>query len=306
MNPQEEFSIYKTEWDHVLAVGVFDGVHLGHRHLISELGRHAAQAGCQSGVVTFHPHPQQVFFSGDTRTYLTTPEERVQLISALGVNTVVTLTFSEDLAAMSAREFVEHLQRYLRMRALVVGPDFALGRGREGNVPFLQGLGVQMGFEVHVVPKVDIGGLPISSTVIRRLLLAGDVAQAGKLLGRNFSVTGPVVWGARRGRTIGFPTANVDADEWRLLPAFGVYASRAYVEGWAHKAVTNIGRRPTFDNGQRSVEVHLLDFEGNLYGRKLTVELLARLRGERRFANAEELRLQINKDIIRARGLLGR
>jgi riboflavin kinase/FMN adenylyltransferase len=283
----------------VVAVGTFDGVHRGHRHLLDELRRRAAARGARSLVVTFDPPPRLVLRPEADYRLLTSTDERVALL-ARGVDRVEVLTFDRALAATTAEQFCAGLVERHRMVELVGGPDLALGRRRAGTPPVLREIGARLGFEVTLLDQLSLGGEPVRSGEIRRRLLAGDVDGAGALLGHAPTLQGTVVLGDRRGRTLGFPTANLDVPTWRLVPANGVYAARS--EGRA--AVMNIGVRPTVDGTRRVVEVHLLDWAGDLYGLRLTVELVARLRDERRFPSLEALVAQIGQDVRAARAAL--
>jgi riboflavin kinase/FMN adenylyltransferase len=235
---------------------------------------------------------------------LTTLQEKARLLKSLGVELVVPLTFTTELAGLSAREFVLHLREYLKMRGLVIGPNFALGRGREGNASMLQALGKELDFTVEVVKPLMLEGSLVSSTAVREALAKGDMRTTAKLLGRYFSLSGPVAGGVERGHSLGFPTANIQVDPEQALPHDGVYATQAHAEQRIYQSVTNIGVKPTFGKAERTVEVHLLDFAGELYGKRLTVELVEHLRTEMKFAGAEELSVQIKKDIERAKAIL--
>jgi riboflavin kinase/FMN adenylyltransferase len=302
----------------VLTMGVFDGVHLGHRHLIGQVAGRARQIGCLSGVITFHPHPAAVI-RGECLPILTTAQERLYLIRQLDADLVINMPFTVELSRLTAREFMEFIRQHLRLKELWIGPDFVLGRGREGNVTCLRQLGEEMGFGVHTVPPLVLDGEVVSSTRIRNLLAGGDVARAGRLLGHCFSFSGPVIAGASRGRTLGYPTANLSATADRALPANGIYACRVVIgeprqfccerQGQRpghplYMAVVNVGTRPTFDNGARLVEAHLLDFAGELYGQTLALHFVERLRGELRFPDAASLIRQIGHDVVHARQAL--
>ena len=301
---EEELASAVPERDTVLTIGVFDGVHLGHRFLIQRLREKAAEEGLLSGVVTFHRHPRLVLSPESGITYLTTLKERIRLLKSLGVEHIVTLSFTRELSQLGAREFIALIRRHLRMRALVIGPDFALGKGREGGSPTLKALGEELDFSVAVVPPKVWEGEVVSSTAIRQALSRGDVMAVSRLLGRRFALAGGVSKGDERGKLLGFPTANLVPEQEQALPADGVYATRAFLSETVYQAVTNIGVRPTFGGGQRIVEVHLLDFEGELYGRELRIELVERLRGEMRFASADELKTQITRDVTQAQAIL--
>lgn len=287
-----------------LTIGVFDGVHLGHRHLIAELKAQAGQQGTLSGIITFRQHPQSVLTSQKTIPCLTTLAAKLALLKAEGVDEVITLSFDSELAAMTARQFVERLQGRLNMQGLVIGPDFALGREREGTVSSLRALGKTLGFPVAAVPPLIIDGGVVSSTAIRSALAAGDMERAGKMLGRNFSLSGRVVHGDGRGATLGIPTANIETLPEQALPLDGVYATLARINGRVYDSMTNIGKNPTFGGEHRSVEVFLLDFQGDIYGEVLAVEFVQRLRGEKQFASAEELKQQIAEDVKKGRAIL--
>jgi riboflavin kinase/FMN adenylyltransferase len=238
--------------------------------------------------------------------YLTLPDEKAELLGHYGIELVVTHPFDEHVRHARARDFVAGLKRHLNLAGLWVGPDFALGYQREGDVAFLRALGAELGYALHVIEhKESHAGEPISSGRVRDALAAGDARLAAELLGRPYALAGPVVAGQQRGRTIGIPTANLAVPVERVIPARGVYVTWAEAGGGRQASVTNVGVRPTFD-GQSAVtvEAHLLDFEGDLYGQTLQLEFVARLRGERRFAGVAELVAQIHTDIAAARAFL--
>jgi riboflavin kinase/FMN adenylyltransferase len=299
-----ELSSVKPQRDTLLAVGVFDGVHLGHKHLLGKLTQEAARNDLLSGVVTFNRNPKAVLSHRARLARLTTVEERVSLLKSLGVDLVVPITFTAEVAAISARDFVTYLKQYLRMKGLVIGPNFALGHRREGNVEVLQSLGAELGFTVDVVKPLLVEGSLVSSTVVREALSHGDMKLANKLLGRYFKLSGPVVGGVHRMRVFGFPTANIDVDSEQALPHDGVYATLAHIGDNVYQSVTNIGKRPTFGGGERSIEVFIFDFDRDIYGENLTIELVEHLRHEIKFASPEELMEQIGKDVEHARALL--
>jgi riboflavin kinase/FMN adenylyltransferase len=301
---EKELAGLKPDKDMLLTIGVFDGVHLGHKYLISRLKELTLKQGLASGVVTFRQHPQEVLSPSARLPFLTSINQRVNLLKNEGVDAVIPLSFTPELARLSAREFIKLLQKHIRMRGLVIGPDFALGRNREGNTDTLSRLGQEMGFGVTTVPPLIIDGEVVSSTAIRKALAKGDMEQAQKLAGRPFRLQGRVVTGSGRGLKLGFPTANLQIEAEQALPPDGVYASQAHINKKSYASVTNIGKRPTFNNGERLIEVYLFDYGGELYGRELEVDILKRLRGEKKFQNAEELRRQIAQDVKQGRGLL--
>jgi len=281
-----------------VTIGVFDGVHRGHQHLVGLLLQHAHQEGLASVAVTFNPHPRAVLRPGAAISYLTSLEERVELLQALGLDAVAVLPFTSELAQLSARDFLSLLVEELQMKLLVVGPDFALGRNREGTVGFLRSASETMGFRVEVAALLVEDGEKVGSSSVRYALTQGDVEQVARLLGRPFSLRGPIVRGARRGRSIGFPTANIALGPDRALPTFGIYITRAYLGENAHLSCTSIGVRPTFDaEATPTVETYILDFDGNIYGQELRIELLHRLRDELKFDSVDDLVAQMHRDI---------
>ncbi len=304
MRVEEELTRTAPIRDTVLTIGVFDGVHLGHQHLIKEVKHQAKPHGFLSGIVTFYPHPRLVLFPKKKLTYLTSLEERLALLRHGGAEIVATLSFDSALAQLGARDFLALLQRHLRMRALVVGPDFALGHKRAGTLIRLDLLSQELGFSLRIVPPQVLDGTVISSSSIRDALARGDMLRVAQLLGRRLSLSGTVIRGVERGRVLGFPTANIVMDPNRALPTNGVYAASALVNDNQYQAVINIGRRPTFDNGERMVEVHLLNFEDDLYNKPLRIELVERIRDELRFSSVEKLKAEITRDIGKAREIL--
>ncbi len=288
-----------------VALGNFDGVHLGHQELVRRLRAAAAPAGLSAVALTFDPHPLSVLAPARAPVPLTTLDERARLLRSCGLDAVVALPFTDELSRCPAEEFARrYLAEWLRARRVAVGQGFRFGRGRAGDAELLGRLGTALGFEVLVVPPVLEDGQPVSSTRVREALGRGAVEVAAGLLGRPHRLRGRVIEGARRGRGLGFPTANLAPPE-VALPADGVYAGWALLEGDRHAAVVNVGRRPTFDHGELRLEAHLLDWQGDLYGRELALDFVARLRGERRFDGPAALVAQIGHDADRARQLLG-
>lgn len=298
---EEELARVSPEREMLLTIGVFDGVHIGHRHLISELLERARESGFLSGIITLSRPPEEVFHSESKVPYLTTLEDRLCLLKQTGADMVIPLIFSQDIAALSAREFVLLLKRCLKMRGLVIGPDFALGRMRRGNPAYLTRLGEELGYTVTVVPPVILNGEIVSSTAIRSAISSGNMDKAADLLGRPFSLKQRVVKGTERGKSLGFPTANLGIEPEQALPQDGVYATFTEVDGKKYAAVTNVGRNPTFDASRRTVESHLLDYRGDLYGKTIEVFFTARIRGEKKFNSPEALVTQIKEDIEKGR-----
>lgn len=288
----------------LVTVGSYDGVHIGHQYLLRQMKEVADQLGYHTSLVTFYPQPKAVLAPHLPARYLTTPAEKITLLNALGLDLTAILPFTRETAQTSAADFVKELTTHLKMHQLWVGPDFAMGRNREGDIPRLRQLGQGMGFEVHVVEPLIQDGEVVSSTRIRHLLTRGEIRQASALLGRYPSLTGQVMQGAQRGRLLGFPTANLSVLTERAIPADGVYACFVWVNQKRHQAVTNIGVRPSFAGAERTIETHLLNFSSDLYGLDLKMEFVARLRPEKRFENLDELVAQIRSDAERAAELL--
>jgi riboflavin kinase/FMN adenylyltransferase len=301
---EEELAAFSPEKDTLLTIGVFDGVHRGHQRLIAELLKQATQRHLLSGVVTFRQHPEDILTPGKILPFLTDIETRMKLLRDEGVDFIAPLSFTIRLAELSARQFISLLQKQLKMRGLIIGPDFALGKRREGDIESLRKLGQEMDFSLTIVPPLKINGEIVSSTTIRKAMADGDMKKVCELTGRYFSLYGRVVTGARRGESLGFPTANLDINSGQALPPDGVYAGLARVNGKVYQSMTNIGKNPTFSNAQRTIETFLLDYSGDLYGRELSVEFVARLRDEKKFKNADELKKQLNEDMERGRIIL--
>jgi riboflavin kinase/FMN adenylyltransferase len=289
----------------VLTLGNFDGVHLGHRAIIHRAREEARAAGGQVVVLTFHPHPIAVVAPDKAPPLLQSLHDRLARLRDLGVDVTVVQRFTTAFAGLDPETFVrDFLRAHLELLHVVVGYNVTFGRARSGTVDTLEALGTRYGFTVDAVGPVTVGEAQVSSSVLRRLIATGDVRRAAALLGQPFELRGRVVRGEQRGRTLGFPTANLHQRAGVLLPADGVYAARARVDGHTWPAVLNIGVRPTFGTMRRTVEAHLLDFDGDLYGRWLTLGLIDRLRGEQRFPGPEALRQAIAADVAHAREVL--
>ena len=304
MRIEQELEQTQNDKDSVLTIGVFDGVHRGHQSLIGKVIGEARAKGMSAGVLTFRNHPDSVLNPNFQPQYITSIVERIRLIKELGVDFVVPVTFDMEVAGLKARRFVELLRGKLRMRGLVVGPDFAMGYKREGNVRMLSSLGDEMGFEVSVVDLLSQGGDAVHSTSIRKAIVEGSVGDAAKKLGRNFSISGTVVAGEKLGRTLGYPTANVEVGADMAVPGDGIYATMALVDGERHMAATSIGTRPTFDGKGRTIEAFLLEFDNNLYNRQLRLEFVHRLRDELKFDSVDDLLKQMELDVEQTRTLL--
>ena len=287
-----------------LAIGVFDGVHLGHRALIAHLARGARQAAATAVAATFDPLPIQVLAPGAPASALSDVSDRVKLLRDAGADRVVVFGFDPAFANLSADGFIDRVRGACDVRRIVVGPDFHFGRRAEGDVEKLRALGQRIGFVVDVVSPIEVDGAIVSSTRIRNLLLAGDVEAAARLLGRPYSLRGRVVHGAKRGRALGFPTINLALPKERLLPRDGIYAMWAEMGEGRFKAAASLGVRPTFGGGERVLEAYLLDYSGELYGEEVEVAFVKRLRDEIAFASPAELSAQIARDVEETRRAL--
>ena len=287
----------------VLTIGAFDGVHLGHQHLIRSVVESARAHGYRSALVTFFPHPSVVLGRAEP-FYLTSNEEKLEQLERLGLDMAVVVEFTTETTHIRAVEFVNLLIENLSMREMWIGHDFALGYKREGNAAFLQALGTERGYSVHTIEPALLEGQLISSSRIREALRAGDMRQVNACMGRPFRVHGLVVKGAQRGHKLGVPTANLAVWADHAVPRNGIYACRAHVGGVMYAAVTNIGTRPTFDNGARTVEAHLLDFDGDLYGQSHDARHVEFQRPEEKYSTVAALITQMREDIRIARSIL--
>ena len=304
MQIEEELVRSRPEKDTLLTIGVFDGIHLGHKYLLSQLTKQAREQNLLSGVVTFNQHPQEVLSPQIRLPFLTDLAQRMDLIKNEGVDAIIALSFTTELAQLSTHQFINLLKKYLRMRGLVIGPDFALGKKREGDADTMSTLGKDMDFTVTVISPIMVNGEVVSSTAIRNALANGDMKRVLNLIGRPFSLNGRVTKGTGQGIELGFPTANLDIDPRQALPADGVYATWSHIDGQPYQSMTNIGKQPTFGGSQRTIEVYILDYHNNLYGHKLKIDLIERLRDEKQFGTAEELKKQIAEDVEQGRAIL--
>jgi riboflavin kinase/FMN adenylyltransferase len=301
---EEELARFTPEKDTALTIGVFDGVHLGHKHLIAKLLEEARRRDLLAGVITFRQHPEDLFNPKARLPFLTDMKARTSFLKKEGVDFVVPLSFSKELAELDARHFIGLLVKHLKMRSLVVGADFALGRNRAGDITALEKLGREMDFGVTVVPPLVVDGEVVSSTAIRGAMAAGDMPKVRKLAGHYFSLHGKVIPGTGRGEGLGFPTANLNVSKGQALPPDGVYTSWAHINGKAYESLTNVGLCPTFDSTERTIETYIIDYSGDLYGNDLYVDLVGKLREEEKFGSIDKLKVQIAKDIKRGRIIL--
>jgi len=286
----------------VLTIGTFDGVHRGHQRLIGHVIAGARARGVRSVVLTFDPHPRAILAPESAPPRITTVDDEAALMASLGVDTLVIYPFTRETADTAAHDFMAIVARAIQPVEVWVGEDFAFGKGRQGNLDVLRDLGTEFGYTLHVLPRIHLDDVPegemIGSTGIRNHLLAGEVAAAARLLGRPYALRGPVVRGAGRGRQIGFPTANTQVDPGIVVPKDGIYATWVTIEDdpTRYPAMTYIGPRPQFDNGPRSVEPNLINWDGDLYDKTITVHFVHWIRGDAKFASVDDLIAQMHRD----------
>lgn len=294
----------KIERPLALTIGFFDGVHLGHRYLVSELSEFAKKRNFASAVLTFRTHPRQVLHSDYIPSLLTTADEKIALLKETGVDYVVMTEFTREFSMLTAQNFMRLLHDNLNVRCLMIGYDHRFGHNRSEKFEDYVRFGKEIGIEVVQSSPLVIDGINVSSSAVRKTISEGDVAKAAKLLGREYSLAGQVVKGFQVGRTIGFPTANIAYDDSRILPKDGVYAARVAVDSHLYDAMLYIGSRPTVNTGKISVEAYLFDFSDDIYGKNVNVRFVDRIRDSIKFDSIEELKKQLGKDEIKAKQLM--
>ena len=303
MKYRQQLADAASERNTTVTIGVFDGVHRGHCYLLSELLKLSPQDH-DTAVVTFINHPASIINPDFKVSFLTSTSQKVELLKDQGVKIVIPLDFSKSLSEVTARDFAQMLVDSLNMKGLVLGPDCAIGRNREGDASLLEKLGLEMGFWVKTVTPFTDDGRTIRSRVIRESISNGDIVQANTLLGRHFQLSGTVIHGDKRGRELGFPTANLSINNDLLLPGDGIFAAWAHINGKRYMSATSIGIRPTFGLSERLVEAYILDFSGDLYGQNIDLKFVERIRGQEAFANIESLIHQVNEDVTNTRAIL--
>lgn len=284
-------------------IGNFDGIHLGHKEIVEAAKRCSRENSTRSCVITFNPHPQKVLGRKDL-SLIFPLERRFEMLEATGIDAVVCLNFTRELSKVSAENFIKDiLLDRLKIKDIVVGPGFSFGHKRKGNVDLLRSMGETLGFNTVVAEVARVDDQVVSSSAIRKLVRDGEISEANRFFGYDYYIEGVVVEGERRGRKLGFPTVNLDT-EWEILPRPGVYATYVRLPDGFHESITNIGVRPTFEESRLTVETHLFDFNNDLYGKKVGVSFVERLRDEKRFASVDELVAQIEHDVAAVRGIL--
>ena len=299
----QRLSEIQPDLETVLTIGVFDGVHIGHCHLLDEVVNKAGNEYIPA-VMTFTNHPATVINSDLTIQSLSTPEQKTRLISNQGIKLIVQIPFDHELASVSAAIFAKALSDHLKIAGLVIGPDFALGKDREGNYNVLKALGAKLGFWVSSVNPLIVDGFPVKSRRIRQDLTAGSIRNVTKQLGRLFSLSGSVTTGNKQGRELGFPTANLSLSDNMLLPGDGIYATWATVNHQTYQSATSIGIRPTFGLTERVVETHIFDFDENIYSKPITIQFVEKIRDQETFNNLPDLITQITHDVSESRIIL--
>ena len=287
-----------------LTIGVFDGVHLGHLYLIKKLLEIADCKQSLSGIITFLNHPSEILNPKFNPSFIMDPNEKILLLEKTGVDYVIPITFNQSISTMSAITFIDNLQSNLNMKGLVVGSDFAMGKNRETTAIGLQNLGLDKKFSTDIIKPQEINGIPLRSTSVRNFLLSGDIKNASKVLGRNFNVSGTVAHGEKRGRKLGYPTANLKTSTGIMLPSNGIYATFAFINGSKFMSATSIGTNPTFEGNTKTVETYILNFDKDIYGQPIKIEFIKRLRDEMKFSSVESLIAQMDVDIIKIEKIL--
>jgi riboflavin kinase / FMN adenylyltransferase len=296
------------EENSAVTVGTFDGVHAGHRVLINQVIESAKSINGRSVIVTFHPHPREIISPGKAGIkLLSTLEERRQLLSEIGINEMIVIPFNRDFSLLSSEEFVRNvIWEKIGVKEFVIGYDHQFGRNREGTIETVEALGKELGFDVKVVSRQEVGNKTVSSSAIRKALQEqGDVKLASKLLERPYLLNGTVVHGDSRGREIGYPTANIKPEHPnKAIPKNGVYAVRVKIENGFYNGMMNIGIRPTFDGTVETLEVHIFDFDRDIYGNTIQVHFIDRIRDEKKFTGQDELVQQLRQDKIKSKEIL--
>jgi len=292
----------------VLTVGTFDGVHEGHKVLIKAVVERAEELSARSVIVTFDPHPRDIINPGaDGIKLLSTLPERCELLADLGINEMIVIPFDRDFSLLTSEEFIRDvIYKKIGVKEFIIGYDHQFGKDREGTIETVRSLGEELGFQANVISRQEVENQTVSSTSIRKALqVEGDAEKAAKFLGRYYILHGTVVHGEKRGGKIGFPTANVHVDQAKkIIPRKGVYAVWIRVDGDYHPAMMNIGKRPTFDGEELTVEVHIFDFKKDIYGKEVHTQFVRRLRDEKKFSGADQLKKQLEKDKADAEKIL--
>ncbi len=285
----------------IITIGTFDGVHLGHQAIFSKMKEEAKKTGGETIVITFSPHPRLVLYQDSVNLkFINTREKKIERLDKVGIDHLIIIPFTKEFARNSSEQFVtDYVVKYVHPAKVIIGYDHHFGKNREGNIQLLEKLKQKFGYEVEEVQPFYVDGVPVSSTRIRNLLHDGNVKEANRMLGYEYAITGKVVRGQRIGHKIGFPTANLEIpNEYKLITANGVYVCRVLLGNRVLKGMGNIGVRPTIDHGDLTIEVHIFDFDEDIYDEKITIQFVDRLRDEKKFENLEALKTQLAKDKV--------
>ena len=306
MSAEDQLNQYAAQQDTVLTIGTFDGVHIGHQAILGQLRVECELTGLMPTVVTFRNHPRSVLTPGENTDQIISLDDRLLLLKKNGVRHIVVLDFTLEFSKLRAREFIVYLIRHLRMRSLVIGPDFTLGFKREGDVTKLEELSKELGFSLRIVDPKILGELSVRSRILRQMILTGDVKTARDMMGRPFVLKGIVGVGDRRGRGLGFPTANLQPEQGLVIPGNGIYAARTKISGKLLPTVVSVGVRPTFGEGYRTIEAYIMDFDENIYDVWIELEFVDFIREEIKFDSVEGLIKQMHHDVESSRLILDR
>lgn len=295
----KDFSEIERDDKTVLTIGTFDGVHKGHQEIIKKVVEISKAESSRNLIITFYPHPRKVINPNSNINLLTSQEEQGEILNQLGVDNLLKINFTKNFSQITSYQFIkEYIVEKIGVNKIVIGHDHHFGKSREGNIDFLKSVSTEFGFEVIEVPPIEIDSVLVSSSIIRNELKMGNIAFANKMLGRNYFFTGKVINGDGRGRTLGYPTANIKLDdEDKLLPMIGIYAVYVFIDGTRYNGLLSIGKRPTFySDGNIIPEVYIYDFQSDIYGKNIRVEMLEKIRGEEKFNSSEELIKQMDSD----------
>ena len=306
MDLKKQLSKKQVNGNSILTIGVFDGIHLGHLHLIKKLIQIADQKKYLSGIITFINHPAEILNPQFNPSFIMDPNEKILALEETGVDYVIPIIFNHTISNMSAISFIDDLQNNLRMKGLVIGPDFAMGKNREASASKLEELGVYKKFSTEIITPQDINGIPLRSTSVRNFLFSGDIENASKVLGRNFKISGIVIHGEERGRKLGYPTANLKVSPKIVTPENGIYATFAYINNKKFMSATSIGTNPTFKGANKTIETYILNFDNDIYDQTINIEFIKKLRDEIKFSSVEKLVNQMDTDIIKTEKILSR
>ena len=303
---EKQISKFTNNQETILTIGVFDGVHKGHQHLFKKLNDIASKTTKHSTVITFINHPNTILTSNFLPSYLYNAEKKIQLIKDLNVNSVIPITFNDSIASLTAVEFIEILKRKINIHTIVLGHDFAMGKDRQGTKSEIVNIGSKYNFLTANVPPYKQKDTIVSTSMIKKMILNGEVNNVSKSLGRNFEISGKVIKGFSRGKKLGYPTANIEIEPNIIKPSNGIYATFATINKKIYFSSTTIGIAPTFKEQKYSIETYIIDFEKSIYSQNITIEFIEKLRNEIKFENIETLKYQIQLDIQKTKNILNK